>query len=243
MTDATPAPPLPVLGIIAGGGALPGRVAAAARAAGRAVFVVGLEGFAEAAVLAPFPHAFARIGAAGRIQELLRAHGCQDLVLIGAVRRPSIFEMRPDAEGAKILAGQAGRKAIVVLSDGIDTASAVRRNAAIEAVQRADALIYPIRFYDQKVFAFEVPSPAADNLREGKTTLERMARETGGGFFEVSGAATLAANFSRLEEELRNQYSLGYTPVSSGGRYRKIRVSVKTRGFSVQARDGYYPAE
>jgi hypothetical protein len=95
---------LPVLGIIAGGGALPGRVAAAARAAGRAVFVVGLEGFAETAVLAPFPHAFARIGAAGRIQELLRAHGCQDLVLIGAVRRPSIFEMRPDAEGAKILA-------------------------------------------------------------------------------------------------------------------------------------------
>jgi len=95
---------LPTLGIIAGGGALPGRVAAAARAAGRAVFVVGLEGFAEAAVLAPFPHAFARIGAAGRIQELLRAHGCQDLVLIGAVRRPSVFEMRPDAEGAKILA-------------------------------------------------------------------------------------------------------------------------------------------
>jgi len=102
MADA-PAP-LPRLGIIAGGGALPGRVAAAARAAGRAVFVVGLEGFADKTVLAPFPHEFARIGAAGRIRELLNTHGCQDLVLIGTVRRPSILEMRPDAEGAKILA-------------------------------------------------------------------------------------------------------------------------------------------
>lgn len=92
------------LGIIAGSGALPTRVAGAAVAAGRSVFIVGLEGFADAALLAPFPHAFARIGAAGRIKDLLRGNGCQDLVLIGGVRRPSIFEMRPDAEGAKILA-------------------------------------------------------------------------------------------------------------------------------------------
>jgi len=98
-----PSPPRP-LGIIAGSGALPQRVAAAACAAGRPVFVVGLEGFADPAQLAPFPHAFARIGAAGRIKELLRGHHCQDLVLIGGVRRPSVFEMRPDAEGVKILA-------------------------------------------------------------------------------------------------------------------------------------------
>ncbi len=92
------------LGILAGGGTLPGRVAEAARAAGRAVFLVGLEGFAEAAVLAPFPHAYARIGAAGRILALLRDHACQDLVLVGPVRRPSFFDVRPDAESARILA-------------------------------------------------------------------------------------------------------------------------------------------
>lgn len=92
------------LGIIAGAGSLPARVAHAAVAAGRPVFIVGLEGFAEPAALAPYAHGFARIGAAGRIRELLQTHGCQDLVLIGAVRRPSIFEMRPDAEGVKILA-------------------------------------------------------------------------------------------------------------------------------------------
>ncbi len=92
------------LGIIAGAGTFPGQVAAAAQAAGREVFIVGLEGFAEAAVIGAYPHAIVRMGAAGRIIELLRAHGCQDLVLIGRVRRPSIFEARPDAFGARLLA-------------------------------------------------------------------------------------------------------------------------------------------
>jgi DUF1009 family protein len=94
----------PALGILAGGGPLPGRVAAAAAAAGRAVFLVGFEGFAEAAVLAPFPHEFVRVGAAGRILALLRQHGCRDLVLVGPVKRPSILDLRPDAEGVRVLA-------------------------------------------------------------------------------------------------------------------------------------------
>jgi UDP-2,3-diacylglucosamine hydrolase len=94
----------PGLGILAGGGAMPGRVAAAARAAGRGVFVVGLDGFAERSVLAPYPHEFIRIGAAGRILAALRANGCGELVLVGTVRRPSLLDARPDAEGTRILA-------------------------------------------------------------------------------------------------------------------------------------------
>jgi DUF1009 family protein len=94
----------PALGILAGGGPLPGRVAAAAEAAGRAVFLVGLEGFAEPAVLSPFRHSFVRLGAAGRILALLREHGCRDIVLVGPVKRPSILDLRPDVEGTKILA-------------------------------------------------------------------------------------------------------------------------------------------
>jgi DUF1009 family protein len=92
------------LGILAGDGVLPGRVAAAAQAAGRPVFMVGLEGFADPAVLAPFPHAMARIGAAGRILGLLREHACRDLVLVGPVRRPSLLDLRPDVIGAGIVA-------------------------------------------------------------------------------------------------------------------------------------------
>ncbi len=92
------------LGILAGGGPLPGRVAAAARAAGRTVFVIGLDGFVEPAVIAAYPHEFVRLGAAGRILALLREHQCRDLVLVGPVRRPSIMDIRPDGDGARLLA-------------------------------------------------------------------------------------------------------------------------------------------
>ncbi|MDR3533361.1 MAG: UDP-2,3-diacylglucosamine diphosphatase LpxI [Rhodopila sp.] len=91
------------LGIIAGGGMLPVRVAAAARAAGRGVFILGLEGFADRALLAPWPHEIQRLGAAGRILAVLRENGCQDLVMIGPVRRPSLLDLRPDAVGARLL--------------------------------------------------------------------------------------------------------------------------------------------
>ncbi len=92
------------LGILAGGGRLPGQVAAAAKASGRPVFMVGLEGYADVSVLAPWPHQMLRIGAVGQILAALRAHGCHDLVLIGTVRRPSLLDLRPDAEGARMLA-------------------------------------------------------------------------------------------------------------------------------------------
>lgn len=98
------------LGIVAGGGILPGQVAAAAIATGRDVFVVGLETFADPTVLAPYPHEFARLGAASRIRELLRTHGCRDLVLVGAVRRPSLSDLRPDALAIRLL-GRIGRAA------------------------------------------------------------------------------------------------------------------------------------
>ncbi len=100
------------LGIIAGGGPLPGQVAAAARAAGRDVFIAGLEGFAEAQVLAPFAHKFFRLGAVGSMRAALAAHGCTDLVIIGPIKRPSILALRPDAEGARLLA-RVGRAAFM----------------------------------------------------------------------------------------------------------------------------------
>ncbi len=92
------------LGIIAGGGPFPGQVARAAVATGRNVFIVALEGFAEPAVIGAYPHATARMGAAGRILALLRDARCQDLVVVGPVRRPSMLDLRPDAEGVRLLA-------------------------------------------------------------------------------------------------------------------------------------------
>ena len=68
------------------------------------MFIIGLEGFAERAVIAPWPHVFFRMGAVRGIFGALRANGCKDLVLIGPVRRPSFLDLRPDADGAKMLA-------------------------------------------------------------------------------------------------------------------------------------------
>jgi VWFA-related protein len=166
------------------------------------------------------------------------------------VPRQESGRLAPRAEGtavldairaaARVLAAEAGRKVLVVLSDGIDTASAATADQAVEAAQRADTLLYPIRFYDREVFAFQVDSPATAHLRSGRRLLERLARETGGEMLEAAEAGGLEANFRRIEEELRNQYSLGFTPRSGRPGYRKLRVSLRTRGLSVRARDGYY---
>lgn len=108
----------PALGILAGGGSLPGRVAAAAMAAGRPVFIVALEGFADKHVIAPYPHATARMGAVGSIFSLLRANQCTDIVLVGPVRRPGILDFRPDAEGARLL-GRVGKGIFFGGDDGL----------------------------------------------------------------------------------------------------------------------------
>ncbi len=96
------------MGILAGGGPLPGRVARAAIQAGWRVFIVAFQDFAEPAVVAAFPHDVIRLAAASQILTALRRNGCRDLVLIGPVRRPSWRDLRPDADGARIL-GRIGR--------------------------------------------------------------------------------------------------------------------------------------
>ena len=92
------------LGILAGGGELPLRVARAARDAGRPVFAVVLSGWGDPAQWAGLPHAVERPGAAGRILALLRAKGVRQLVLTGRVRRPSVSTLRPDAVGVRVVA-------------------------------------------------------------------------------------------------------------------------------------------
>ncbi|MBS0959099.1 MULTISPECIES: LpxI family protein [Acetobacter] len=92
------------VGILAGGGPLPARVAEAVVARGGSVFILGFEGFAEPETIAPWPHQIVRLGAAGQMLSLLREHKCGDLVLIGPVRRPSLRSLYPDSEGVRILA-------------------------------------------------------------------------------------------------------------------------------------------
>lgn len=83
------------LGIIAGGGPLPSVVAEAAVAKGRPVFIVGIEGWSDLTIEA-FPHAWVRYGALGKTIDLLKQARCRDLVMIGPLDRPTLFNFRPD---------------------------------------------------------------------------------------------------------------------------------------------------
>jgi VWFA-related protein len=140
-----------------------------------------------------------------------------------------------------------GRKALILLTDGVDNGSKVSLSHAIEAAQRADTLVYSILFAGQEGQAFGRGfgrgSARGGETRDGKRILEQMSRETGGGFFEVSKKLTIDQIYDRIEEELRNQYSLGYSPekTNSGSGFRSISVTVKSRGMIVQTRQGYYP--
>ncbi|MBC6439422.1 MAG: UDP-2,3-diacylglucosamine diphosphatase LpxI [Rhodospirillales bacterium] len=93
----------PKLGIVAGGGMLPGYLARTALSQGREVFVLALERHADPAVVEPFPHVWLRLGAAGKALEAFRDAGVEEVVLAGSVRRPSLAEIRPDARAARFL--------------------------------------------------------------------------------------------------------------------------------------------
>lgn len=156
-----------------------------------------------------------------------------------------------------VLKKPTGRKAVIVLSDGVDNASKTSLTEAVESAQRADTLVYAILFTDQGAQGGgfgPVFGPGMGRARgggrgrmpqqarpDGKNILERISKETGGAFFEVSSKHPLEDIYKRIDEELRNQYSLGYTSDrADGAGYRKIHLTAKPKGLTVQTRDGYY---
>lgn len=136
----------------------------------------------------------------------------------------------------KQMAKLTGRKALIVLSDGVDFGSMATLQDAVEAAERADTLIYSVLYAD----------PGAYGLfgggGEGAHALERMSNESGGGFYEVSKKQPVDQIFAIIEEELRNQYSLGYVsdkPVAVS-EFRTLRLTTKQKGLAVQARHQYW---
>jgi VWFA-related protein len=162
-----------------------------------------------------------------------------------------------------VTAKQGGRKALIVLSDGVDRGSKKTLASAIEAAQRADTLVYSILFADEQGSGGgnygghrgmgggmgggmgrrggNYPRPQ-ESRPDGKKILERLAKDTGGRFFETSKKHPIDETFNQINEELRNQYSLGYTPnpPNAGPGYHKITLTTKKKDLIVQARDGYY---
>ncbi len=125
------------------------------------------------------------------------------------------------------LAGEAGRKAIVVLSDCEDTGSKLRLQDAIESAQRTDTVVHILL----------VAQDGGD-----QNVAKKLTDETGGRMIIVRNEKNLEQAFDQISEELRSQYTIGYTPSNKArdGGYRKIKLEMKNKEYSALTRRGYY---
>ena len=142
------------------------------------------------------------------------------------------------------LASEAGRKAIILISDGEDTMSRLKFDAALRAAHESDTIIYAISNSISNTFPY---------FRRGRArfgggdmgTLRKFASETGGASFAVSNDNTFKKIFDQIARELRSQYSLGYfsTNTERDGKFRQIKITPRDSSYSVKARRGYYAAK
>jgi VWFA-related protein len=140
----------------------------------------------------------------------------------------------------EILRNQEGRKAIILISDGVDHGSKVKEKEATDAAHRADALIYSIRYYDSSAYSGTFGIEGSIGVK----TLKALSQETGGRMYEVTKKLALGEIYKQIQEELRSQYSIGYTPSDSGGAgFRRIKLMAKDGKLEVFARTGYYPKQ
>jgi VWFA-related protein len=185
----------------------------------------------------------------------------------------------------ELMKKQQGRKALIILSDGVDRGSKTYLESAIESAQRADTVVYSIYFADSHHEDRNEGQRRGGGMgrggggwpggggggwpgggggypgggggrggpgggqrhpeearTDGKKILERISRETGGRFFEVSKKESVGEIYSSIVEELRTQYSMGYTPDkdSAASGYHHVTLAVKRKDLTVQTREGYY---
>ena len=127
------------------------------------------------------------------------------------------------------LNGEAGRKAIVIVTDAQDEGSKVRLEEAVEAAQRTDTVIHLLLVADPR-------------FGGNAGVARRLTEETGGRLIIVNSEKKLEEAFDQISEELRSQYTLGYYPTNTAkdGKFRKIRVDANNHDYKVLARRGYY---
>jgi VWFA-related protein len=171
---------------------------------------------------------------------------------------------------------QAGRKAVIVLSDGVDRGSKTTLESAIEAAQRSETIVYSIYFKgheerdhrDNGYPGHRTGYPGGgypgggypgggypgggrrgggqprseEPHVDGKKILERLSKETGGRFFEVTKKQLVGDIYTSIGDELRTQYSLGFTPDkdAAGEGFHRVVLQVKKKDMDVQTRAGYY---
>ena len=169
----------------------------------------------------------------------------------------------------ELMKKQQGRKAIIILSDGIDHGSKTFLDGAIESAQRADTFVYSIYFADNRRDERNEGQrqsggrgggwpggggggrrgggqrPAEKPRTDGKKILERISKETGGRYFEVSKKESVGEIYTSIVEELRTQYRMGFTPDkdSAASGYHHLLLQAKHKETTVQTREGYYAGQ
>jgi VWFA-related protein len=129
---------------------------------------------------------------------------------------------------------QVDRKAMILLTDGVDQGSQYKIKDAIEAAQKADTIVYVLLCADRGFYGF--------GGYGGGGEMKKMTAETGGRVIEVGNKPEkLKAAFDQISQELRSQYYIGYVPTNAAkdGGYRKVDIRSKEQ-YKIQARSGYY---
>lgn len=134
------------------------------------------------------------------------------------------------------LAQQVGRKAMILLTDGQDEGSQLKLKDAIEAAQKADAIVYVLLCADRGFYG-------GFGGYSGEGEMKKLTEETGGRVIDVGNKlAKLREGFDQIANELRSQYYIGYTPTNAklDGTFRKVEIHTNDKNYKIQARSGYF---
>lgn len=134
------------------------------------------------------------------------------------------------------LKGIDGRRVILVFTDGEDTSSRIGFKNVLERARDEEVMVYAIGLESEYFNGMRVvrSRPSRD--------LRRIADETGGGYFELQKTADLSPTFTRVAQELRSQYLIGFAPTALDGKVHKLDVRVNKPGMTVRARRSYLAA-
>jgi Ca-activated chloride channel family protein len=140
------------------------------------------------------------------------------------------------AAGLDALNGIDGRRVVIVFTDGEDTSSKLGFKTVMERARDEEVMVYSIGLESEYFNGVRVvrSRPSRD--------LKKISDETGGGYFELLKTADLAPTFTRVAQELRSQYLIGFAPVALDGKVHKLDVKVSRPGMVVRARKSYLAA-
>jgi Ca-activated chloride channel homolog len=173
----------------------------------------------------------------GRVEQAIRSMEASGSTAI----YEGVYVLLREFQRERRAASEARRRAIVLLSDGLDTASHVGADQVLDSVRRGDIVVYVILLDRGLKGAFDREESSAS--LQARFAMASLARESGGRIFTPQTASELPAIYDTVAHELRNQYLLGYTPArqEGDGSFRRISVGVQ-HADAVQARTraGYY---